>query len=782
MDFQASEKKGLEMKKISIVAIAAILIIAAMLLPAYAAEEPLRVVMDDNYPPYAFRNEEGELVGVSVDMWKLFEEKTGREVEICGMDWGLAQEEMQSGKYDVIDTIFKNETREKLYDFTMPYTQIDTSLYFHKNISGINDIGSARAFSVATKKGDYSIEIMKEKGLEKIDEYESYEALIEAAENGEVSMFVMDDQPARYFLYKTGLQEEFRHIPPMYSNQFYRAIKKGDTKLLTFINFGFNLIEEAETDEIYEEWKGKSAGISEEMERTIIFLAGGMIALLLLSFGVSLYSRKQVGEKTKKLEAVLVDKKKLAERLEAVLDSIPDMMFILNREGVFIKNMIEMEKTKAFTGIEFGDKSLEEVFPPGLAKLYKGKLEEFIEMGKSINFQCDSNEIGPKGTMNFESGLEEMGYDLQYEIRLAWINEELILVVTRDITELNLSRKKLYELGIKDSLTGIYNRNYFERELDHMEKEKGNFAVFVCDVDALKLYNDILGHVSGDEYLKLVSEILKSNLPEGAVLARIGGDEFSIILKDATLSQLEALKQKIKNDLKSRNVKYAFVPTSLSIGYALRHVDGESMRELYKFADDEMYREKTSHRYTRNNGDISLLTNMLEVRSFETESHARRLEDYCLKIGKRLGFRESSLNNLAFLAKFHDIGKIGIRDSILLKPGSLTEKEFEEMKKHSEIGYRIANSMPDLEHIADFIHKHHEWFDGSGYPFGLKGEDIPVECRILAVADAYDAMTSDRPYRKAIGKESAIKELKRCSGTQFDPDIVDMFIELLQSE
>src|SRR6056297_1289470 len=273
------------------------------------------------------------------------------------MDWGLAQEEMQSGKYDVIDTIFKNETREKLYDFTMPYTQIDTSLYFHKNISGINDIGSARAFSVATKKGDYSIEIMKEKGLEKIDEYESYEALIEAAENGEVSMFVMDDQPARYFLYKTGLQEEFRHIPPMYSNQFYRAIKKGDTKLLTFINFGFNLIEEAETDEIYEKWKGKSAGISEEAERIIFIVAMGLAALLIMSFSVSLYSRKQVRDKTRKLESALVDKRDLTERLEAVLDSIPDMMFVLNRDGVFVENMIELEKAKALTGMEFGGKS-----------------------------------------------------------------------------------------------------------------------------------------------------------------------------------------------------------------------------------------------------------------------------------------------------------------------------------------------------------------------------------------------------------------------------------------
>ena len=770
------------MKRISIVFIMAILIVAVILLSANAGEEPLRVVMDDNYPPYAFRNDQGELAGISVDMWKLFEEKTGRQVEISGMDWGLAQEEMQEGRFDVIDTIFKNEKREKLYDFTMPYAQIDTALYFHRNISGIKDIESARAFSVAAKKGDYSIEIMKEHGLDKILEYESYEDIVNAAGSSEVALFIMDNRPAQYFLYKLGLHEEFRHTDSLYSNQFYRAIKKGDTKLLTFINFGFNLIEESEEEEIYEKWQGKSAGISEETERIIFIVAMGLAALLIMSFSVSLYSRKQVRDKTRKLESALVDKRDLTERLEAVLDSIPDMMFVLNRDGVFVENMIELEKAKAFTGMEFGGKSLEEIFPPGLAKEYRGKLAEFIKRGEPINFKSDINETESRETMNFECSLEEMGLDLQYEIRLAWINEEMILILIRDITELNVSKRKLYELGIKDSLTGIYNRNYFEREIDRMEKEKGNFAVLVCDVDALKLYNDILGHVSGDQYLKLVAEVLKTNLPQGAVLARIGGDEFSIILKDSTLSQLEELKQKIKTDLKKKNGKYSFVPTSLSIGYALRYVDGESMRELYKFADDEMHREKTSHRYTRNKGDISLLTNMLEARSYETEAHARRLEDYCVKIGQRLGFRESVLNRLAFLAKFHDIGKIGIRDSILLKPGALSAIEFEEMKKHSEIGYRIANSMPDLEHVADLIHKHHEWFDGRGYPFGLKGDEIPVECRILSVVDAYDAMTSDRPYRDAVGKESALKELKRCAGTQFDPDIVDILIEMIERE
>ena len=137
------------------------------------------------------------------------------------------------------------------------------------------------------------------------------------------------------------------------------------------------------------------------------------------------------------------------------------------------------------------------------------------------------------------------------------------------------------------------------------------------------------------------------------------------------------------------------------------------------------------------------------------------------------------MNDLGLLARFHDLGKVGIPDNILNKPGKLTDEEFDRMRKHSEMGYRIAQSVPDLAPIADLILKHHEWWDGRGYPLGLAGESIPLSCRILFIADAYDAMTEDRPYRKAMDRGEAIEELQRCAGTQFDPDLVADFIDLL---
>lgn len=170
----------------------------------------------------------------------------------------------------------------------------------------------------------------------------------------------------------------------------------------------------------------------------------------------------------------------------------------------------------------------------------------------------------------------------------------------------------------------------------------------------------------------------------------------------------------------------------------------------------------------------------LEARDFITEGHADRLKHLAGTLGRAMGLSEAILANVRLLAQFHDIGKVGIPDRILFKPGPLTPEERREMQRHSEIGHRIALSSPVLAPIADLILKHHEWWDGNGYPLKLKGKDIPLECRILAIVDAYDAMTSDRPYRKAMPRDEALRELFRCAGTQFDPYLVQKFITTMK--
>lgn len=215
------------------------------------------------------------------------------------------------------------------------------------------------------------------------------------------------------------------------------------------------------------------------------------------------------------------------------------------------------------------------------------------------------------------------------------------------------------------------------------------------------------------------------------------------------------------------------------MGCAAKESIDEKFMPVIKEAEERMYRNKLIEGKSYRNTIINTLLATLYAKSTETEEHAKRLKNYCLAIGREMGLSVKEMDEISLLAVLHDIGKVGIKESILQKPGKLTKEEWEEMKKHPEIGYRIAQNTPELANVAEYILYHHERWDGQGYPQGLKGEEIPVLCRILAVADAYDAMTSDRTYRKAMNREEAIAELKRNAGTQFEPEVVEKFINCL---
>jgi HD-GYP domain-containing protein (c-di-GMP phosphodiesterase class II) len=205
------------------------------------------------------------------------------------------------------------------------------------------------------------------------------------------------------------------------------------------------------------------------------------------------------------------------------------------------------------------------------------------------------------------------------------------------------------------------------------------------------------------------------------------------------------------------------------------------VKDLLKEADMIMYRKKLHRLQSIRSKIINTLVNILKAKNFITEQHTIRLEKLLANMATFIGLPESTTSHLSLLARYYDIGKVGVSDSILLKKGSLTPEEWMEMKRHCEIGYRIALLTPELAPIADWILKHHEWWNGQGYPLGIKEEEIPIECRLFAIADAYEAMMSVRPYRRAFSHAEAIAELLRLSGTQFDPKILDHFLSMLEN-
>lgn len=356
------------------------------------------------------------------------------------------------------------------------------------------------------------------------------------------------------------------------------------------------------------------------------------------------------------------------------------------------------------------------------------------------------------------------------------------VMVFCDVAQEKVWKESFVNLNCRDPLTGLYNRRFVEKEFTKWQASSRAFsiAVIVADINGLKVVNDTFGIQEGDKLLKRVARILKQSCRETDVVARWDGDEFIILLPRITARAVEKVVGRIKSMCLQE--KDGERQLSLAIGYAVKRKPVESLNQVVKEAEEMMRRTKLVEEKSYRNAVVSSILMTLFAKSTETEEHAERLKSYCLTIGRKMGLSSKELDELALLAVLHDIGKIGINESILRKPGPLTEEEWEEMKKHPEIGWRIANGISELAHIAEYILYHHERWDGRGYPMGLKGEKIPLLCRILAVADAYDAMTSDRVYRKAMCPERALAEIKSNAGTQFDPQVVETFINLLAND
>lgn len=402
----------------------------------------------------------------------------------------------------------------------------------------------------------------------------------------------------------------------------------------------------------------------------------------------------------------------------------------------------------------------------------EGKIEKTGDLYMNwlgVPLKTATNEVF--GVLGVKTYRESTPYSENDKQILSFVSNQVAMVIRRKQDEI-----RLQYLSFRDSLSGLYNRRYFEEEMRRMDKRReGSVGLIILDVDGLKLVNDIFGHDCGDIQLISVAKLLTGCFRERDVIARIGGDEYAILLHDADIQTVKIVCERVQKRILVGNLE-SNPPLSLSIGFAVSDDPKIPMRELFKQADNNMYREKLSHGQKARSAIVQTMMKLLEDRDFITEGHGDRMESIVTKLARKCDLSEEKVGNLRLFAQFHDVGKVGILNNILLKPGVLTTAEMEEMRGHSEIGHRIARSSPDLLPIADLILKHHEWWDGTGYPLGLVGTEIPLECRILAIADAYDAMTSDRPYRKAMSHEAAVAELKRYAGVQFDPVLIEKFI------
>ncbi|AGK98405.1 bifunctional diguanylate cyclase/phosphohydrolase [Clostridium pasteurianum] len=368
--------------------------------------------------------------------------------------------------------------------------------------------------------------------------------------------------------------------------------------------------------------------------------------------------------------------------------------------------------------------------------------------------------------------------------------------------------KKLESLANEDGLTEVYNHRYFHEALREKvtsyEKDNKPISLIFIDIDHFKNYNDLYGHQKGDEVLKIIGLLLKNNVRDGDVAARYGGEEFAIILPDTSeedgIKIAENIRCKIEETHFDGEENQPKGKLTASIGISTFPDKAKSDVELIKSADDALYRAKffnknrveTYHsildelkediedRHIDLVTSIKTLISVINAKDRYTYGHVERVVIYSRLLADKLKLSEEDKKKLIYGAYMHDIGKINISKEILIKKMPLTKEQWEILKQHPENGVEIIKPVESLKNISPLILHHHERYDGKGYPGNLKGENIPYLARALTVVDSFDAMTSNRPYSKVKTYDEAMGELKKCSGTQFDPSIANAFIEVIK--
>jgi diguanylate cyclase (GGDEF)-like protein len=366
--------------------------------------------------------------------------------------------------------------------------------------------------------------------------------------------------------------------------------------------------------------------------------------------------------------------------------------------------------------------------------------------------------------------------------------------------------EQVQQQAIADPLTGLYNHRHLyerlEQEMARAKRSRRPVGVLMLDIDNLKLINDTYGHQVGDETLKLLASVLQSSCRAEDIVGRYGGDEFMIILPEADSIEAERIGERIQTNLAARYLegegKDGCVPIRLSMGVACHPNDATVMHELVDAADSALYRSKQrgGGRITSARGRVEELmpadssafsamqglVSALIQKEPSMRQHVGNVTKYSVLTAAALGLSKKNQNILRRAGWVHDVGKIAVPDGVLLKPGPLNDEEWKLIRQHVEFSVTILRGIAHLADIVPAVAAHHEWFDGSGYPRGLKGQRIPMTARVLSVADAYAAMTNDRPYRLAMSREDAVEELRRGAGTQFDPRVVEAFVQVLDAE
>ncbi len=357
--------------------------------------------------------------------------------------------------------------------------------------------------------------------------------------------------------------------------------------------------------------------------------------------------------------------------------------------------------------------------------------------------------------------------------------QTVIYAIYQDITERKIFEEKFRYFGYHDSLTGLYNSAFFEEEMRRLDTPRQlPVSLVLADVDNLKLVNDAFGHIEGDRLILEAGRILQSCCRQEDIIARCGGDEFVMLLPGTSLLEARSICDRIREAC-GRRVTNSIIPPSIALGVAVKDEVTQDFIQVRKKADDDMYLDKLMRSERSRSAIYTRIVNFLES-DRRRNAHIQRLRKLSRLFASYLSMKQDETEKLLLLAQFHDVGLMPVPAEVLYREGPLEPGEWEDVRKHPERGYHLARNLSPITPVAEDILCHHEHFDGSGYPRGLSGDDIPIASRIMNLLCAYEVMTGWRSYRPSFTHEEALGEVASGAGGQFDPRLSGLFINLLR--
>ncbi len=482
--------------------------------------------------------------------------------------------------------------------------------------------------------------------------------------------------------------------------------------------------------------------------------------------------RNSVNTMLRRIETEQYKVRENEEKLQATLTSVGDGVIAVNKNGIVeFMNPVAQWLT-GWSQEEGYGKSFETVF-----EIINEYSRETVESPVQKVFETEETiELANHTILISKDGSERAIEDTAAPIKDSLGKVIGVVLVFRDFSEKKEKRKEIEYLSYHDQLTGLYNRRFFEEELKRLDTKRNLPLSFVfSDVNGLKTFNDAFGHQYGDQLIRQVAEVFKMECRADDIISRTGGDEFVILLPKTEAVFVQELVKRINEKVEQK--KIMDINISVSFGWDTKIRENQSALNVLKNAEDHMYHKKILDSSSKRSEIIKSILNTIHSKSFWEGAHSKRVSSLCEEIGRAYNLNDDELKELRLAGELHDIGKIAINEGILNKSSKLSEEEWAQIQHHPETGYRLLGTSSEYHNTAEYVLAHHERWDGSGYPKGLQGEAIHWKARIIALADAYDAMTCERPYRNALSEEQATEEIKKNAGTQFDPDMARVFVE-----